>query len=140
MIQFHFWKPRCVERNCIFTCGRFEELALADEQELSFRINEAADQPWAGDTIHFDIFTSNPFHNRPRIYRRLLGTSHGLVHHHSRDWFSVLLLLRRVNAVGLRIDGETVDSVLDAKVVQFAVMIWIVLMENANGAAVTRDI
>jgi hypothetical protein len=42
--------------------------------------------------------------------------------------------------MGLGIDGETMDSVLDAKVFQFAVVVRIILMENGNGAAVTCDI
>ena len=69
-----------------------------------------------------------------------LRTSHGLVHNHPRDWFSVLFLFRRVNAMGLGINGKTMDSMLDAKVFQLAVVVWIVLMENGQGAAVARDI
>ena len=70
----------------------------------------------------------------------LLRTSDGFVHNHTRDGLSVLFLLGGVNAMGLWIDGETVDSVLDAKIFQLAVMIWIVLMEDGQGAAVTGDV
>ena len=42
--------------------------------------------------------------------------------------------------MSLGIHGEAMDSVLNAKVFQFAVVVWIILMENGNGAAVTRDI
>src|SRR5436305_8762601 len=50
------------------------------------------------------------------------------------------LLAPRVNPMSLGIHGEAMDSVLNAKVFQFAVVVWIILMENGNGAAVTRDI
>src|SRR2546429_1090709 len=70
----------------------------------------------------------------------MLGTSYKLVHHHPSNGLSVLFLLRRVNPMSLGIHGEAMDSVLNAKVFQFAVVVWIILMENGNGAAVTRDI
>src|SRR5947209_20529276 len=72
--------------------------------------------------------------------RRLLRTSHGLIHHHPSDAFSILFLLGGVNRVGLRIDGETVDSMLDAKIFVLAVMIWIVSMASSQVAAVARDV
>jgi hypothetical protein len=90
--------------------------------------------------IHFMIVPPNASPTARLVCERLLGPGEGLVHNHPRDWFTVLFLLRRVNTVGLRIDGETVDSMLDAKVFELAVMIWIVLMENGQGAAVARDI
>ena len=58
----------------------------------------------------------------------LLRTSDGFVHNHTRDGLSVLFLLGGVNAMGLWIDGQTVDSMLDAKIFELAVMIWIVLV------------
>src|SRR3954471_3217130 len=42
--------------------------------------------------------------------------------------------------MSLGIHGEAMDSVLDAKVFQLAVVVWIILMKNGNGAAVTGDI
>jgi len=42
--------------------------------------------------------------------------------------------------MSLGIHGEAMDSVLDAKIFQLAVMIWIVLMEDGQGTAVARDI
>ena len=70
----------------------------------------------------------------------LLRTCDRLVNHHSRCRFSVLFLLRRVNAMGVGINGKAVDSMLDAKVFQLTVVVWIILMENRDSSAVTRDI
>src|SRR5437868_11125643 len=69
-----------------------------------------------------------------------LRTSDGLIDHHPRHWFFVLFLLWRVNAMGLRIDGKAMDCMLDAKVFQLTVVVWIVLMKNRNSTAVTRYI
>jgi len=46
----------------------------------------------------------------------MLRTTDDFVHNHARDWLSVLFLLGGVNPVGLRVDGEPVDSMLDGKV------------------------
>ena len=56
----------------------------------------------------------------------LRSSSDGLVNHHSRDRFSILFLLWRVNAMGLRINGEAMDSMLDRKVFQLPVVFWII--------------
>src|SRR2546427_314223 len=137
MIQFHLWKPRCVERNCIFTFGRFEELALADEQELSFRINEAADQPWAGDTIHFDIFTRNPFHNRPEsiedchqvvLFAREKSTMMLRVKRHSVIALAVPDGISTYNFVSRRIDDR--EDVLVLQVDVYLTGYWIVLRHS----------
>jgi hypothetical protein len=78
MIQFHFWKPWCVERSCGFTLGCFEQLAFVDEQELSLGVDKATDQPRAGDPIHFDVFTSNPLHDLPQSAAANSGLTPGL--------------------------------------------------------------
>ena len=70
----------------------------------------------------------------------LLRTGDRLVNHHSRCRFSVLFLLRRVNAMGIGINGKAVDSMLDAKVFQLTVVVGIILMENRDSSAVTRNI
>src|SRR5438132_14073868 len=67
-------------------------------------------------------------------------TNDGLIDHHPRDWLSVFLLLWRVNAMGLRIYSKAMDRVLDGEVFQFTVVVWIILMEDGNSAAVTPDI
>src|ERR1700730_14729958 len=72
--------------------------------------------------------------------RGLLRTSDGLIDDHPRDRLSVLFLLRRVNTMRPGINSEAMDCMLDAKVFQLAVVVWIILMENGKGAAITRDI
>ena len=42
--------------------------------------------------------------------------------------------------MGLRINGQAMHRMLHAKVFQLAVVVWIILMEDGNSAAVTRDI
>src|SRR5438132_14284540 len=42
--------------------------------------------------------------------------------------------------MGLRIYSKAMDRVLDGEVFQFTVVVWIILMEDGNSAAVTRDI
>ena len=70
----------------------------------------------------------------------LLRTTDDFVHNHTCDGLSVLFLLGGINAMGLGIDGKTVNRMLDAKIFELAVMIWVVLMEDGQGAAVARDI
>ena len=43
----------------------FEQVLLFNEQKLCLRIDEALDQPGAGDPIDFDVFTCDPFHIPP---------------------------------------------------------------------------
>src|SRR5882724_7320212 len=70
------------------------------------------------------------------VSRALLRTSDGLVDDHPRDRLSLLLLLRRINAMRLGVNGEAMDGMRDAKVFQLAVVVWIILMENGQRAAV----
>src|SRR6266852_639609 len=70
----------------------------------------------------------------------LLRNCDCFVDDHPRHRLSVLFLLRRVNAMRLGINSKAVDCMLDAKVFQLAVVVWIVLMENGQGAAVARDV
>src|SRR5436309_15547126 len=58
----------------------------------------------------------------------------------SENGLSVLFLLRRVNPMSLGIHGKAMNRVLNGKVFHLSVVVWIILMENGNGAAVTRDI
>src|SRR6266481_7932429 len=73
-------------------------------------------------------------------FRGLLRNSDRLIDDHPRDRLSILFLLRRVNAMRLGINGEAMDCMLDAKVFQLAVVVWIILMENGEGAAIARDV
>src|SRR5437667_12509811 len=70
--------------------------------------------------------------------RRLLRTSHGLIHHHPSDGFSILFLLGGGNPLGLRIDGETLASTLHAKISDLAARMWIVLMQERQEPALAR--
>jgi len=62
----------------------------------------------------------------------LLRISDRLVEDHPCDRLSILFLLRRVNTMRLGINGEAMDCMLDAKVFQLAVVVWIILMENGE--------
>src|SRR5262245_8520283 len=37
------------------------------EKKFCLRVNEVLDQPRAGDAVHFDMFTRNPFHRRKAV-------------------------------------------------------------------------
>src|SRR6266487_4890942 len=51
---------RNIKRFAIFGRGF---LTHGNEEELSLRINPAADQPCRSHTVHTDIFPGNPFHD-----------------------------------------------------------------------------
>src|SRR5580704_8479011 len=84
--------------------------------------------------IHFMIryrhASEPPSASFARLRQAQLLTNDGLIDHHSRNRFAVLLLLWCVNAMCFRINGKAVNSVLDAEVFQLAVMLWVILMEN----------
>lgn len=42
--------------------GLFEEFSLLNEKEFRLRIDEPLDQSRAGNPIHLDVFSRNPFH------------------------------------------------------------------------------
>src|SRR5262249_54000497 len=52
-----------VVRNRPFPRGNVHDPFDRDKEKLRRWINELANQPRAGDTINFDMFTSDPFHN-----------------------------------------------------------------------------
>ena len=61
---------------------------------------------------------------RPKILsKELLRTSDGFIDHHARNRFPILFLLRRVNTMGLVINGKAMDSMLDAKIFQLTIVI-----------------
>src|SRR3954466_1622674 len=57
---------RYVVRDCSFLIGNRYDLMGGHEQELSLRVHELFDEPWAGNSIHLDPFSCNPFHVSPR--------------------------------------------------------------------------
>src|SRR6266567_1750831 len=69
-----------------------------------------------------------------------LRASDGFIDHHPRDRFSVLFLLWRVNAMGLRINGNAMDRVLDRKVFEVTGVLWIGLMKGGERAPVKNNI
>ena len=119
VIEFDFRQTGRVGRDRVFPRSALKLQALINKKELGVRVDEAMDQPRAGDPIHFDVFTSYPFHSASEfsasgmLVREPLRTNDCLVDNHSRDRLSVLFLLRRVNAVGLRVDGKTGDRMPD---------------------------
>src|SRR3989441_11105870 len=89
--------------------------------------------------IHFIVPLSS--HLPARCYSEVpLRTSDRLIDDHPRNWLSVLFLLGCVDAMRLRINGQAMDRMLNGKVFQLTVVIWIIFMEDGNSAAVTRDI
>ena len=71
---------------------------------------------------------------------RMLWIGHCFINHHPRDGLSVFLLLRRVHPMGFEIDGERVHRVLHPEVLEFAIVVPVILVENSDGPAITRDI
>src|SRR5262245_43594710 len=51
-----------VEGNCILKLCCLHDFARRDVEKLSLRIDEALDQPWTGDAIHFWPLTRYPLH------------------------------------------------------------------------------
>src|SRR4029077_7495621 len=75
VVKFDCRQMRRVERDRFFSGSALQQLALINKKKLGVRVDEVSDQPRASDPIHFDVFTSNPFHDCSRMSQRL------------RDWF-----------------------------------------------------
>jgi len=54
-----------VKGDCAGLLGRFLDLTGGDEQELGIAVDEAGDQPRAGDAVHMDMRTGDPQHGEP---------------------------------------------------------------------------
>src|SRR5258708_14725719 len=65
MIQLHFGKPGCVKRDRSFSARGFEKLVFGHEEKLRLRVNEAKNEPRAGDAVHFNVGSSYPLHREP---------------------------------------------------------------------------
>ena len=65
MIQLHFGKPGCVKRDRPFSARGFEKLLFGHEEKLGLRVNEAKNEPRAGDAVHFNVGSSYPLHREP---------------------------------------------------------------------------
>src|SRR5487761_57394 len=57
-----------------------------------------------------------------------------------RSWPAVFLLLRRIDAMRILIDRQTVNRILHGKIAEFAEMIGIILMEHGNCPAIARHV
>src|SRR5262249_17236571 len=62
MIELHFGKPRCIERNRPLFAGRIEEFTFRHEEELCLGIDESSNEPRAGHPVHFDVAARDPLH------------------------------------------------------------------------------
>ena len=71
MIQLDGLNSGCIEWNSILSSRLFKQVLLADKQELSLRVHEALNQPWARDAVHFNVFTGNPFHRHLTVGTRV---------------------------------------------------------------------
>jgi hypothetical protein len=67
------------------------------------------------------------------------GRNHGFVHDHPRHWLPVFFLFGSVNAMRLRVDGETVYLWLHMKVLQLPEVVgsssWTTIMTPVEQAA-----
>src|SRR6266481_2044548 len=69
VIQLHFREPVCVEGGRSLLPGRVEESVFGNEEKLGLRVNEASNEPGAGNPVDFDITARNPLHrNLPQAY------------------------------------------------------------------------
>jgi hypothetical protein len=68
-----------------------------------------------------------------------LPPGHSLIHNHASQRFSVLLLLRGIDAVSFGVHREAVYSVLDLKVFRLSIVLRIILVKDGNGSAVTTE-
>jgi len=55
-----------------------------------------------------------------------------VVDDHARHRFAVFFLLGRIDAVSFRVYGKAVDGVLHRKILELAIVVWVVLLENGN--------
>src|SRR5713226_9533847 len=62
VVQFHFGNSRCVEGNRFLPPCGVEELVFGYENELRLRVNEASNEPGAGNSVHFDVAARDPLH------------------------------------------------------------------------------
>src|SRR5216684_1831807 len=65
MIQLHFGKPGCVKGDRSFSARGFEKLLFGHEEKFGLRVNEAKNEPRAGDAVHFNVGSSYPLHREP---------------------------------------------------------------------------
>src|SRR5882672_9048494 len=53
---------RNVVRNCLFPFRYLQDLVRGNEEKFGLRIDELLDQPGTSHPVHFNLFSSNPFH------------------------------------------------------------------------------
>jgi hypothetical protein len=70
----------------------------------------------------------------------VLVGSDRLIDHHFRHGITVFFLLRRVDAVRLRINGKTVHRMLHLEVFDLPVVVGVILVKNRNGSAVAGGV
>ena len=71
MIETYLRDAAGVERGGPFAAGGFEELGFGDENKVRVRVYEPLDEPGAGDAVHLDVLTSDPFHDGSPFRRSL---------------------------------------------------------------------
>jgi hypothetical protein len=59
-----------VVRNCSVTLGGGRHLVREDIEEFGVLVDEAPDEPRAGDAIDLGVLTSNPFHKASVLVQR----------------------------------------------------------------------
>src|ERR1700694_1443582 len=69
-----------------------------------------------------------------------LWIDYGVIHDHARNGFAVCFLLRRIDTVSVRVHCQAVYFLLNRKVFQLAVVVWVVHLEYGDGSARTGDV
>src|SRR5713101_3429107 len=90
--ELQLWIPRHVEWHRFFPGRDPQDLALRRKHELCLWVNEAPNQPGAGDSVHFHVVTRNPFHREAP----LLNSRHSKVENQS-SWGAASHLSRVAN-------------------------------------------
>ncbi len=122
---------------------------MPDGREYAYTSSTICDLEWpiARATLKDSSPDTRP--NEPNVCLRLLRTypedrsparsadpqSSRLVNHHASDGLTILFLLRRVDPMGSRIYRETMHARLHGKVLQFAEVRGVILLDNRNEAA-----
>src|SRR5262249_29232003 len=65
VVQLDLCDSWSVVRDRLHVFSLAYELVFIDEDELGILVHKAPDQPWASDSVDFDVLPCNPFHFLP---------------------------------------------------------------------------
>src|ERR1700687_3318295 len=69
-----------------------------------------------------------------------LRLHHCVINTHPRNGLPVFFLFGRVQSMSPQIDSERVHRVLHTKILELSVVVRVILVENSDSTAVTRDV